>query len=596
MAEKYSIKIGGSAGQGIKSAGLMLSKIATRSGLNIYTYTEYPSLIRGGHNVMQILISPEEVLAPSIKTDLLIALNKETIDLHLNELHDQAIILCDGEVFQGEKVISAPLSKLANEAGGGELLINTVALGATVGLLGGDLEILKNLITESFSVKPEIVEVNKVAAKSGYDFIVQNHADKITQTLKKAENIAPKMIINGNDGMALGAIAGGLQFASIYPMTPITGLLHNLALYQEQFGYIYKQPEDEISAINMAIGASVAGARALTATSGGGFCLMTEGLGLAGITETPVVVILGMRAGPSTGMPTWSENGDLQFALHAGHGDFPKIVLSAGDSREAFDLVKDALNLADKYQTPVILLVDKNICENDQSFHPLEISSQIDRGKLSLETIPDYQRYALSDDGISKRSVPGKGNFFIVNSDEHDEIGFSSEEIENRNSQMKKRMSKLQTCAKNDMPHPQIFGPQKADLTIVSNGSTKGAILESLKKFPNVNFLYLTWLNPFPADAVRNILAESKYILDIENNFLGQLADLIREKTGIEIMDKILKYDGRPIFPEEIEDKIRSIVIASDPPAGGERGNLNTEIASSPSTIAQGSRNDGGQI
>ncbi|MDO8638644.1 MAG: 2-oxoacid:acceptor oxidoreductase subunit alpha, partial [Candidatus Daviesbacteria bacterium] len=369
---------------------------------------------------------------------------------------------------------------------------------------------------------------------------------------------------NGNDGITLGAISGGLQFASIYPMTPITNLLHNLALYQEKYGFIYKQPEDEISAINMAIGASIAGARSLTATSGGGFCLMTEGMGLAGITETPLVIILGMRAGPSTGLPTWSEAGDLKLALSAGHGEFPKIVLSAGDSREAFDLTKEAFNLADIYQTPVILLMDKNICENDQSFLVLENSSKIERGKLSFETIADYQRYDLSDDGISERSVPGSGNFFIANSDEHNTYGFDDEEIENRNIQMNKRMLKMQTCAKNDMPAPLVFGPEKADLTLVSWGSTKGAILEGLKSFFNVNFLYLTWMNPFPTEYVRNILAEAKYIVDIENNFSGDLANLIREKTGIEITDKMLKYDGRPFFKEEIEEKIRSIVIAND--------------------------------
>lgn len=569
MAEKYSIKIGGAAGQGIKSAGLMLAKTATRSGLNIHTYTEYPSLIRGGHNVMQISVSSEEVMAPSIKTDLLIALNQETIDLHIGELHEQSVILCDEEIWQGEalpgkaspyEIILVPLSKLANEAGGGELLINTVALGATVGLLGGDLEILQNLIAESFSEKVEIIEANKKAAQSGFDFVTQNYANKIKQTLTNTKNVSPKMILNGNDAITLGAISGGMQFASIYPMTPITNLLHSLALYQEKYNFVFKQPEDEIAAVNMAIGASFTGCRSLTATSGGGFCLMTEGLGLSGMTETPLVVILGMRGGPSTGLPTWSENGDLKFALAAGHGEFPKIVLSAGDSREAFDLTYEALNLADKYQTPVILLVDKNICENDQSFSLLENSFKVERGKLTWETIPDYQRYALSDDGVSVRSVPGKGNFFIANSDEHDTYGFDDDGIENRNAQMKKRMSKLQICAKVDMPVPQLFGPQKADLTLVSWGSCKGAILEALKNFSNVNFLYLTWLNPFPTDVVRNILAESKYILDIENNFSGQLADLIREKTSIEIMDKMLKYDGRPIFVEEIEEKIKSIL------------------------------------
>lgn len=563
MAESYSIKIGGAAGQGIKSAGLMLGKTATRSGYNIYTYTEYPSIIRGGHNVIQIIISTEEVMSPSLKTDLLIALNQETVDKHLKELNEQSVILFDVDKVSANHpgtLISIPLSKIANEAGGGELLINTVALGATIGLLGGDLEILQNLITESFAEKVDLLEANKKAAKTGYDFVLQNYAGNINQTLKKAENISPKMILNGNDAITLGAISGGLQFASIYPMTPITNLLHSLALYQEKYGFIYKQPEDEISAINMSIGASIAGARSLTATSGGGYCLMTEGMGLAGITETPLVVILGMRAGPSTGLPTWSEAGDLKLALSSGHGEFPKIVLSAGDAREAFDLTKEALNLADKYQTPVILLVDKNICENDQSFPILENSSGIERGKLTFETIADYQRYAISDDGISERSIPGKGNFFIANSDEHNTYGYDDEEIENRNAQMKKRMLKMQTCTKNDMPAPLVFGPEKADLTLISWGSCKGAILESLKNFPNVNFLYLTWMNPFPTEAVRNILAESKYILDIENNFSGDLANLIREKTGVEITDKILKYDGRPFFKEEIEGKIKQIL------------------------------------
>lgn len=563
MPESYAIKIGGAAGQGIKSAGLMLAKTATRSGYHIYTYTEYPSLIRGGHNVIQIIISTKEVTSPLLKTDLLIALNQETIDKHLNELGNGSIILFDGDKVNTNypgTLLSVPLSKLATEAGGGELLINTIALGATLGLLNGDLEILQNLIAESFAEKTDLLEANKKAAKAGYNFVLQNYADKIKQVIKKSENISPKMILNGNDAITLGAISGGLQFASIYPMTPITNLLHSLALYQEKYGFIYKQPEDEISAINMSIGASIAGARSLTATSGGGFCLMTEGMGLAGITETPLVVILGMRAGPSTGMPTWSEAGDLKLALSSGHGEFPKIVLSAGDSREAFDLTKEALNLADKYQALVILLVDKNTCENDQSFPVLEDSSKIERGKLSFETIADYQRYALSDDGVSERSIPGKNNFFIANSDEHNTYGFDDEEIENRNAQMEKRMLKIKTCAKDDMLTPQIFGPEKADLTLVSWGSCKGAILEGIKNFPNVNFLYLTWMNPFPTDAVRNILAESKYIVDIENNFSGDLANLIREKTGIEITDKMLKYDGRPFFKEEIEEKIKGIL------------------------------------
>lgn len=564
----FSIKIGGAAGQGVKSAGLLLAKTATRSGYYIYTYTEYPSLIRGGHNVMQICLSPQEVTAPVQKVDLLIALNQETVDKHLEELLPGAGIIFDSgaeldisKVSSEINLLPVPLSKIAQDSGGEELLSNTVALGASLALLGGDLVVLQNLIGENFAGKAEMVQANQKAAELGFNFVTQNYADKIGQTLKKLENISPAMVVNGNEAMALGAIAGGLQFASIYPMTPITNLLHILASYQQEYGFTYKQPEDEIAAINMAIGASFAGVRSLTATSGGGFCLMAEGLSLAGITETPLVAILGMRAGPATGLPTWSEQGDLQFALHVGHGDFPRIVLSAGDAREVFDLTAQALNLADKYQTPVILLVDKNICENDQSFPSFDVSAlKIERGKLITEKVTDYQRYKLEEDGISPRTIPGSGNFFIANSEEHNLLGYSSEEIESRNIQMKKRMSKLKTCAEVDMPSPDLFGPQVADITLVSWGSNKGVILQALKNFPNVNFLYLSWLNPFPEEAVRNILSQANYIIDIECTYSGQMANLIREKVGIEIMDKMLKFDGRPFYPEEIVEKIKSVL------------------------------------
>ena len=344
-------------------------------------------------------------------------------------------------------------------------------------------------------------------------------------------------------------------------MSPISNILHVLASYQEKYGYVYKQPEDEISAINMAIGASFAGVRSMTATSGGGFCLMTEAYGLSGMTETPIVIVLGMRPGPATGFPTWSEQGDLRFVLHAHQGDFPRIVLAPGDAKEAFDLTMQAFNLADKYQTPVVLLIDKNICEDDQSFPVFNISSyETSRGKFSSQNLPDYKRFSLEDSGISMRTIPGTGNFFVANSDEHDEQGLSNEEAANRNSQMKKRMNKLTTCTKEDMKSPQLFGPPDADITIVSWGNNKGSILQAMKQYNNVNFLHITWLNPFPAEAIKNILTKAKHIIDVECNFSGQMAGLIREKTGIEITDKLLKYDGRPIFPEEIAEKINSTI------------------------------------
>ena len=530
----YSLKIGGAAGQGIKSAGAMLSKVTTRSGFHIYTYTEYPSLIRGGHNVIQLLISKEPVLSPSQKINLLVALNQETLDLHLGEIVPGGAILCDCDAgFDKSKAgadineLGVPLSKLAEESGGGELAQNTVAIGAVVAFLGGSLKILKDLIEEEFAGKDsQLIASNQAAAGAGFAFIQSHFSDKIQDILKPMDKIDPKIVVDGNDAISIGAVSSGMQFASIYPMTPITSILTNLASWQEKYGFIFKQPEDELAAINMAIGASYAGARAMTATSGGGFCLMTEGISLAGMAEIPIVVVLGMRPGPSTGMPTWSEQGDLQFALHSGHGDFPRIVLAAGDGEEAFRLTKEAFYLAEKYRTPVILITDKNLSENTQSFTPF----------------PSKSDHLLGD----------THRLMSTSSDEHDENGFSVDDVATRNKMMEKRMKKLETCMAEDMEKPQLFGPETADLTIVSWGSNKGAILEALKGLPDTNFLHITWMNPFPADEVKKILGNAKNILDVECNFSGQLVALISEKCGIEIKNKLLKYDGRPIYPEEI--------------------------------------------
>lgn len=563
-APVFSIKIGGEAGQGVKSTGLMLAKFAARADLSIYDYIEYPSLIRGGHNLMQINVSAGIVTGPFLKCDFLIALNQDTINKHAHELVKGAGVLFDVDkkydttkVISGTKLFPIPLSKLAKEAGGKELLSNTVALGATIGILGGNINRLTDLITDTFKGKgEEVTQTNLTAALAGYNYSLKNFPDEVDSVLKEPDTLTstvPQMIVNGNDACALGAISAGLDFASIYPMSPISGILATLAENQEKFGYMYKQPEDEISAITMAIGASFSGARSMTATSGGGFCLMTEGYGLAGMTETPLVIIEGMRGGPATGLPTWSEQGDLRMILHAHQGDFPKIILAAGDAKEAFDLTMQAFNLAEIYQTPVVVLIDKNICDNDQNFELFDTSKyRVDRGNLTDGANPKYQRYKLEEDGISPRAFAGSGNFFIANSDEHDETGYSTEEIAMRNMQMQKRMQKLSTCAKNHMQSPTLYGPTDADLTIVSWGSNKGPILESLKNFSNVNYLHLTWINPFPEQAIADFLKKSKRILNIECNFSAQMGGLIKERTGIELTDNLLKHDGRPFFVEEV--------------------------------------------
>lgn len=563
----FRIKIAGQAGQGIKSSGLILSKFLTRNNHFIYNYIEYPSLIRGGHNVIHINFSKSKVFGPSNQTDFLLALNSEAILKHRNSLTKNSVIIFDSNTKFNQDLIpdycfflKAPLNQLAKEAGGGELLINVVSLGILCFLLDGDLEIFNDLLRDEYGSNPKVLESDYKAIKLGFDFAFNNFTEQKGKiySLKSQLSLSEKlMVMDGDEAITFAAIASGLSFASIYPMTPITNILYNLAKHQNDFQYVYVQPEDEISAINMAIGASHAGVRSMTATSGGGFCLMSEGYGLAGITETPLVIIEGMRGGPATGLPTWNSQGDLLFILNAHQDEFPRIVLSAGDLNEAFYLTMEAFYLADKYQTPVVLIVDKNICEHQESIPKFDTSFyKIDRGKVFNQIDTNYQRYKITEDGISPRSIPGTGNFFLANSDEHDETGYSSESSENRISQMRKRMQKMNTCEKTDLPDPLVFGPQDADLSIISWGSNKSSILEVMKDFPSINFLHLTWMNPFPKKFVSEFIKNSKKTLLIESNYSGQLGKLISMQTNLEVADRVLKYDGRPFFVEDLKSEI----------------------------------------
>jgi 2-oxoglutarate ferredoxin oxidoreductase subunit alpha len=570
MTYPYTIKIGGEAGFGIMSAGSAVAKIATRSGYQLFSYAEYPSIIRGGHNVVQITLAPEPVYAQYQPTQVLVAFNQETIDLHKHELIEGSVVIYDEDkgmrlptVSVDVKGVHVPFNALATTFGGSTLMRNTVALGTLMALVDGDLSLLFALIEEEFGKKsPRIVKANQQCAQAGYDHIKTNYPHSVQHALTPRPVDVPPMVLTANEAIALGAIAAGMQFSAIYPMTPTSNILHTLAPFQDKYNYIYKQPEDEISAINMALGAAHAGARAMVATAGGGFNLMAEGYGLAGITELPIVIIVGMRGGPATGLPTWTEQADLRFVLHASQGDFPRIVLAAGDAQEAFDQTMLAFNLADTYQTPVVVLVDKHICECLISLPPFDVSAYvIDRGKLTFDQVDGFARFAPGEDGVSLRSVPGSGNHFIANSDEHNEHGYSSESATNRVDQMNKRMSKLALCAANDMPQPQLFGPSTAPITIVSWGSNKGAILEAMRQLPQVNFMHLAWMNPFPAQAVQAMLEKANYLICIENSYSAQLRGLIREQTGILILDTLQKYDGRPFYPEEIIAKINSIGI-----------------------------------
>jgi 2-oxoglutarate ferredoxin oxidoreductase subunit alpha len=579
---KFTWKIGGEAGFGIKAAGQVFAKAMVRAGYEAFDYSEYPSLIRGGHNTYQITVAGADARSAARSVDLLVALNQETIDLHLAELSHGAGIIYDGDEIKltadkfkskGVALIPVPLKKLASETGG-EIMRNTVAIGASLAVIGLEPKILENILKETFAHKPGVIEANIKAIEAGFGFIKKNHPKlnfKIKLDVRKHE---PRMLIAGNEAMGLGALAGGLNFFSAYPMTPATSVLHYLAGKAVSEGLIVKHAEDEISVINMALGASHAGARAMCATSGGGFALMGEAVGLAGISETPLVIINVQRPGPATGMPTWTDQGDLRFVLHAAQGEFPRIVLAPGDVSECFYQTAEALNLAEKYQLPVIILSDKFLGEGDATV-PLfdENKVRIERGKLLMaeKELKDFRRYEVTADGISPRTLPGtKGGMFSADSYEHDAFGFSSETAEDRVAQVDKRAKKLHHAAA-ELGGANHYGPAHAKITLVSWGSTKGPILDALELLPprlrgKVNFLHLNVIWPFPAKLVKaslapvGLLGKSKKMILIENNSTAQLGALIRQETGIEIKEKILKYDGRPFFPEELAEKIAKIV------------------------------------
>ena len=561
-------KIGGEAGYGILSAGEIFAYACAHGGLETFAYLEYPSLIRGGHNTYQVLVREDNVQSHSSQVDLLVALNKETIDRHLTEVvKDGALVYDSNEKDLRDYVCSradagclgVPLEDLTKQAGGEKVMRNMVAVGVSFGLVKYPYDFIVELIDQVFSKKgAKMVQLNQAAAKAGYDYAQTNFAEKFDYQLKVKINKDQRMLINGNEAIALGAIKAGLKFYAAYPMTPATSILQYLVAQERDYKLVVKQTEDEIAAMNMAVGASFAGVRSMVATSGGGFALMSEALGLAGMTECGTVVVIAQRPGPATGLPTWTEQGDLRFALHAGQGDFPRVVLAPGDPEECFYMTFQAHNLADKYQLPVIVLTDKYMAEARQTVPFFNTESlKLDRGELAdtskLSADARFARYAMTPSGVSQRSIPSQpGGMFAANSDEHDDTGMANEEADTRQAQMDKRMKKLQALRSEIQEPVKLYGPKEAEVTLVGWGSTKGPILEAMKKSKNINFLQIRCLEPFPVKEVDTVLRQAKRRVLIENNYSGQLAGLIRERTGIDITDKFLKYDGRPINPEEI--------------------------------------------
>ncbi len=575
MAIDFNIMAGGEAGQGVQSVGMILAKTMADGGLHIFADQDYENRVRGGHNFFRIRVSDREVLALSEKLDVLVALNKETIDLHRDEVKNNGVIVFDQEQTkvdtQGEIYFNVPLARMAEEKVKNKLMTNTVAVGAAIGLCGYDFDPLAEVLRKEFARHGEkIAGDNVIAAKAGFDFALEYGAQKLSQKIKPISGNSRRMLIHGNEAMALGAMVGGCKFISGYPMTPATFIMEYLADKGRDYNVVTVHVEDEISAINMAIGAAYAGVRAMVATSGGGFCLMVEGLALAGITETPIVVVLGQRPGPATGMPTRTEQGELWFALHAGHGEFPRAVLAPATAEEAFYFIIKAFNLAEKYQTPVIVLTDHHLATSYTTVDRFDLKQvKIDRGELLSDEeagkLADYKRHLVTDSGISPRVLPGQGKALVVtDSDEHDEVGHMIEDGETRNQQNLKRLRK-QNGLMAEIGSPKIHKVPNAEFTLLGWGSTYGAIKEAadlLKKdgMP-VNVLHLSEIWPFPAEKVLSVLGNGAKSVVIESNATAQMAQLIRRETGHAIDATILKSDGRPFYAEEIVDRLKKEVL-----------------------------------
>lgn len=567
MSVDVNFMVGGEAGQGVQSVGFILAKALARGGYHVFADQNYESRVRGGHNFFRIRAKDSMVAAITEPVDILLALNKESIDLHRKELTASGVIVFDEEKVKdiggnGNR-LGVPLTRLAEESAGNRLMANTVALGAALGLVGYDLEILDKILPEHFGTAV-IGDGNVRAVRAGYEFAQQNFKGDFNCHLSPI-SAAKRMLLNGNEAIALGAIAAGCKFMAAYPMTPATSIMEYMAAKAKDLDLVVVPAEDEIAAINMIIGSGYAGVRAMTATSGSGFCLMVEGLGLAGITETPIVIVDAQRPGPATGLPTGTEQSDLEFVLHASHGEFPRAVLAPATVEDAFWLTIKAFNLAEQYQLPVILLTDQHLASSYTTVDRFDLSQvTIERGLLfSAEPTgeSEYQRHKITRSGISPRAFPGQeGALVVTDADEHNETGHLIEDAETRTGMVQKRMRKLLSL-KQEIAPPRLYGPGKAETLLIGWGGTYGAISEAVdqlnKEGVSVNLLQLNELWPFPARAVADALDNARSSYVIENNATGQLSQLIRQETGRKISGRILKYDGRPFTPAYIAREVK---------------------------------------
>ena len=563
----FALAIGGAAGDGIATPGNILARIFIRRGLHLYAYNAYQSIIRGGHIFLTVRASDQKVYSHGDKLDLLLCLNQDTMDRHLSLMGAGARVIFNGDTLQagtageGVRLCPMPVKELTDNSRN-KLVQNTVALGVTMSLLGLDFQILEDAMTLHFQRKGQaVVDENVGVARAGFDHASANF-EPFPDTVPSGAK--PLAVWTGNEALAMGGAAAGVKFYVAYPMSPATGVLHWMAKNGRELGIMVRQVEDEIAVANMAIGAAHAGCRAMCATSGGGFALMTEAIGMAGMMELPAVFINVQRAGPSTGVPTKTEQGDLWQVLGASQGDFERFIVAPTDALDAFKTIPKLFNLVDKCQCPGIVISDLLISEGTFSVDPDDINMQptIDRGELITEPskTDGYLRYKDTESGISPRALPGlEGYVHVVASDEHDEDGILiSDEFTNphkRRKMVEKRARKFQTVAQ-EVPPPELEGPQDAEVTLIGWGSTYGVIKEAVEQLKvegvTANHLAIKWIVPLHGEAVTDILSRAKRTIIVENNYSGQFYRYLRSETGLSVDGHIRKYDGEPFMPHHI--------------------------------------------
>jgi 2-oxoglutarate ferredoxin oxidoreductase subunit alpha len=560
LAIDLNIVIAGAAGQGVHTITGLLARILVRQGCQVLYVQDYQSRIRGGHLFNRIRVSDQPLLSSREGIDLLVALNQESIPRHRDELSRQGVIIYDAsevsDLPAGVNTLALKAGDLLPDRQAAEVAINAGACGALLGLLKVPMEPLMQLLLEAFAAKgTEVVGWNHKAAAAGYR---QGAAAGNHHSLAGiAAPPQPRLLMSGHEAVALGALAAGLQFMCGYPMTPWSSVLNAVGSRAERWGVVVEQAEDEIAAINMAIGASYAGVRAMTGSSGGGFALMVEALGLAGCSETPLVMVEAQRPGPSTGLPTRTEQGDLSFLLYCGQGDFPRAVLAPGTPAQGFALTARAFNLADRYQLPVIIITDQYFGDTNVTQEPGDFPQEVKIDR-ALETGPaadGYERYALTADGISPRRLPGFGPVVVADSDEHTPDGHLTEDLEVRVRMQDKRLGKLTALAR-ELGGITTAGPAEAPLTLACWGSSLGPVAEAVarlnaEKTP-ARMVHFSELWPFPAGAVTAALGSPKKLVMVEMNATGQFNRLLRQETGIRADHLVLKYDGAPLTPEYI--------------------------------------------